>query len=60
LGGKLWHRKIWETVFQTAFGKIKFDESFSGACPKLYNYFTNDTSNAHEVPLVKLRYAKTA
>ena len=44
--------KIWQIVFQTAFDKIKFGESLSGAYPKLYNCFTNDAA-AHTVPLVK-------
>jgi len=41
--------KIWQIIIQTASGK-----SLSGAHPKLYNCFTNDISNAHAAPHVKL------
>jgi len=33
---------------------MKFGESLSGTCPKLYNCFTNDANSARTAPLVKL------
>jgi len=45
--------------FSTTFDKIKFGESLSGACPKLYNCCTNNASSTQAAPLIKLIEAVT-